>query len=652
MWRRRSRSTSLEQQWCGTAARRDAGRERKRIAFPSSNARSLNLPLSPLPLCRTAATEALLPAGLWVVGLVVYAPDGADSTIVAATALADAGPALAALDDDDDSDAGRPSLVTAVVGGGAPSASLALFDATGARLEVAEGDASDWLSSHATALRFSAGLAPGTPLAAAVAALTGPASLFFLAGGDGPPVLLAGEGGGPIIGGPLSAPARARVVTREGDGGTKADLPPPAPLASFTPSPAADAVADDARAASTPPDAHWASPAGRAVAAKAVAAGEPVTTLTLDALALLPPCGAATPAAAAARLRTALRRQVRAAEAVAGDAAVSALRSAVFWPAGLGFPVTPVLPVDGGAGAAAARAALAARLRVEEEAFHPSAAALAPLVGGRRRPAAPKGGAAPPPPSQPPSASPPLLDPHAGLPPPPAPPGAARWTVATVTGPLHYHHYGGDGFDDAGWGCAFRAGQTLASWLAFQQRACGGGGGAGPLPPAPTHREMQVSLVELGDKPPSFLGSKAWIGAAELGFVLDRLCGVACRLIPVRAGREVGAGRALPRALGAHFASQGAPVMVGGGVLAYTCLGVAYDDGEEEEGVGKQHSPPWLLIADPHYRGPPGDLARILAGGWVAWRRVTPGATAAAGGPLFDPNAHYNFLCPQRPAGR
>ena len=53
-----------------------------------------------------------------------------------------------------------------------------------------------------------------------------------------------------------------------------------------------------------------------------MAAGEPVTTLTIDALALLPPCGAATPAAAAARLRTALRSQVRAAEAVAGDAAV------------------------------------------------------------------------------------------------------------------------------------------------------------------------------------------------------------------------------------------------------------------------------------------------------------------------------------------
>jgi hypothetical protein len=39
-------------------------------------------------------------------------------------------------------------------------------------------------------------------------------------------------------------------------------------------------------------------------------------------------------------------------------------------------------------------------------------------------------------------------------------------------------------------------------------------------------REIQQSLVEIGDKDPSFIGSRGWIGAIELSFVLDKLLGV------------------------------------------------------------------------------------------------------------------------------
>lgn len=39
-------------------------------------------------------------------------------------------------------------------------------------------------------------------------------------------------------------------------------------------------------------------------------------------------------------------------------------------------------------------------------------------------------------------------------------------------------------------------------------------------------REIQQSLVEIGDKDPSFIGSREWIGAIELSFVLDKLLGV------------------------------------------------------------------------------------------------------------------------------
>ena len=48
------------------------------------------------------------------------------------------------------------------------------------------------------------------------------------------------------------------------------------------------------------------------------------------------------------------------------------------------------------------------------------------------------------------------------------------------------------------------------------------------------------------------------------------------------------------RQLAAHFASQGTPVMIGGGVLAYTLLGVQFDELSGDAA---------FLILDPHYTG-------------------------------------------------
>lgn len=48
------------------------------------------------------------------------------------------------------------------------------------------------------------------------------------------------------------------------------------------------------------------------------------------------------------------------------------------------------------------------------------------------------------------------------------------------------------------------------------------------------------------------------------------------------------------RELAAHFATQGTPVMIGGGVLAYTLLGVAFSELSGECA---------FLILDPHYTG-------------------------------------------------
>jgi hypothetical protein len=48
------------------------------------------------------------------------------------------------------------------------------------------------------------------------------------------------------------------------------------------------------------------------------------------------------------------------------------------------------------------------------------------------------------------------------------------------------------------------------------------------------------------------------------------------------------------RALAQHFSSQGTPVMIGGGVLAYTLLGVTFNEDTGEAA---------FLILDPHYTG-------------------------------------------------
>jgi hypothetical protein len=42
----------------------------------------------------------------------------------------------------------------------------------------------------------------------------------------------------------------------------------------------------------------------------------------------------------------------------------------------------------------------------------------------------------------------------------------------------------------------------------------------------PSHAQVQRILVEAGDKPLSFIGSKQWIGAVELSIVFKRLFNV------------------------------------------------------------------------------------------------------------------------------
>uniref|UniRef100_A0AAY4BFN0 Ufm1-specific protease 2 n=1 Tax=Denticeps clupeoides TaxID=299321 RepID=A0AAY4BFN0_9TELE len=186
-----------------------------------------------------------------------------------------------------------------------------------------------------------------------------------------------------------------------------------------------------------------------------------------------------------------------------------------------------------------------------------------------------------------------------------------------VQGVYSYHHYMQDRMDDNGWGCAYRSLQTICSWFrqqGYMERT------------VPTHKEIQQALVDVGDKPAAFVGSRQWIGSIEVQAVLSHLLGVTSKILFVSQGSEL---PSQGRELANHFLTEGTPVMIGGGVLAHTILGVAWS-----ETSGKIR----FLILDPHYTGGE-DLQTITDKGWCGWK-----------GPEFwDQNAYYNLCLPQRP---
>ncbi|XP_006011936.1 ufm1-specific protease 2 isoform X2 [Latimeria chalumnae] len=186
-----------------------------------------------------------------------------------------------------------------------------------------------------------------------------------------------------------------------------------------------------------------------------------------------------------------------------------------------------------------------------------------------------------------------------------------------VQGTYSYHHYMQDRMDDNSWGCAYRSLQTLCSW--FRQQGY-------TDRPVPTHAEIQQALVNIGDKPAAFVGSRQWIGSIEVQAVLSHLLGITSRILFVSQGSDLAS---KGRELADHFKREGTPVMIGGGVLAHTILGVTWS--ETTGGIK-------FLILDPHYTGAE-DLQVILEKGWCGWK-----------GPEFwDQKAYYNLCLPQRP---
>ena len=204
-----------------------------------------------------------------------------------------------------------------------------------------------------------------------------------------------------------------------------------------------------------------------------------------------------------------------------------------------------------------------------------------------------------------------LINPHVGL-----KAGIADGVCALVDGRYAYHHYMQDNFDDNGWGCAYRSLQTICSWFKLQGYT---------TTDVPNHMQIQEALVSVGDKPRNFIGSRQWIGSFEVGICLDQILKVSSKILHVPCGAEMAC---KGRELIDHFSKQGTPIMIGGGVLAHTILGVHFD---ESSGDIK------FLILDPHFTGNE-DLKIVQDKGWCGWK-----------GPNFwDQTAHYNMCLPQR----
>ena len=211
---------------------------------------------------------------------------------------------------------------------------------------------------------------------------------------------------------------------------------------------------------------------------------------------------------------------------------------------------------------------------------------------------------------------------HQGLP----PSGIQGGNVHLVQGAYEYCHYMQDKFDDNGWGCMYRSYQTVVSWFRAQHYTS---------LPIQSHEEIQKMLVRMGDKPARFVGSKQWIGAMEAQMLLDEYLAVSSKIINVPSGHDL---EDKGRELAQHFDTQGSPISIGGGVLAFTILGVHYNS---------ETCQIRFLILDPHYTGSE-DLAAIQN---QSKKNACSGIPAVGWHDIkvFRKDSFYNLCLPQRP---
>jgi hypothetical protein len=199
-------------------------------------------------------------------------------------------------------------------------------------------------------------------------------------------------------------------------------------------------------------------------------------------------------------------------------------------------------------------------------------------------------------------------------------------SAACVRGAYDYYHYRLDGFDDCGWGCAYRALQTCLSW--FQRN----GPFVAPFA-VPDVAGIQRILARVDPEKAAmagFVGSRTWIGSYEVMLVLQHFVpALECTLQRLETGAELDSNPAVQRLLLAHFAGGGGPVMIGGASYAHSIVGI---DVNVRSGAAQ------YLILDPHYAAERTDLKVVAARGWCGWKVAAD---------FFDQNQWYNICVPR-----
>ncbi|XP_069795659.1 ufm1-specific protease 2 isoform X2 [Narcine bancroftii] len=196
-------------------------------------------------------------------------------------------------------------------------------------------------------------------------------------------------------------------------------------------------------------------------------------------------------------------------------------------------------------------------------------------------------------------------------------PDTEEFKVHLVHGSYTYHHYLQDGVNDIGWGCAYRALQTIVSWYNFQGYTSIN---------IPTHEEIQKRLVKAGDKSPDFVGSTDWIGSFEIQTVLNTM-DITSKILSLQQSSDF---LTSARELSEHFDMQGSPIMVGSETLAHVLLGIAWN---ETTGAVR------FLVLDTHYTGEDEWASAVEKG--IDWKTEE----------FWISEGPHNLCMPQRPGG-
>lgn len=98
-----------------------------------------------------------------------------------------------------------------------------------------------------------------------------------------------------------------------------------------------------------------------------------------------------------------------------------------------------------------------------------------------------------------------------------------------VKGSYEFYHYNDQLFNDNGWGCAYRAFQSLLSWFNLNEYTSA---------EIPSIEQIQRTLFEI-DKTRNLINTKEWIGANEVGWLVNKYVGIESKIIFLQDGENI-----------------------------------------------------------------------------------------------------------------